>query len=106
MISLSNFRCSVSHKEGRFAIVTDVECGMRWTLRRRARECSQGDSFRERNTARRTSDIEAYGKTVWSWHPLLVLSSRRLVQPNRVGSSREFVSDGDKQEFVTGESPA
>jgi hypothetical protein len=23
----------------------------------------------------------AYGKTVWFWHPLLVLNSRRLVGP-------------------------
>ena len=29
------------HK-GRFAIVTDVGCGMRWTRQRRAREGSQG----------------------------------------------------------------
>jgi hypothetical protein len=25
----------------------------------------------------------AYGKTVWSWHPLLVSSQRRFVKPNR-----------------------
>ena len=31
-----------SHQEGRFAIVTDVGCGMRWTRQRRAREGSQG----------------------------------------------------------------
>ena len=27
-----------SHTEGRFAIVTDVGCGMRWTRQRQARE--------------------------------------------------------------------
>ena len=25
--------------------------------------------------------LSAYGKTVWSWHPLLMLSSRRRVGP-------------------------
>jgi len=40
-------------QEGRFAIVTDVERGMRWT-----RWCRQ------------TSDIDADGEVVWSWRPL------------------------------------
>ena len=33
--------------------------------------------------ARRTNDADAYGKTVWFWHPLLVSSRRRfsLAQP-------------------------
>jgi hypothetical protein len=35
--------------EGRFAIVTNVECGMRWTLWRR-----------------KTSDASADGEAVWS----------------------------------------
>ena len=48
---------------------------------------AQGDRravIRERFTARKTSDIAAYGKTVWSWHPLLVSSWRRCCEPNRV----------------------
>ena len=43
--------------EGRFAIVTDVECGMRWTRRC----CSV--------IVARTNDIDAYGEVVWSWRP-------------------------------------
>src|SRR6266404_5117430 len=40
-------------------------------------------SVRERFTARRTNDAKAYGKTVWSWHPLLVSSRRRFFGPDR-----------------------
>jgi hypothetical protein len=38
---------------------------------------------RERSSSRQTSDAKAYGKTVWSWHPLLVLNWRRCCEPNR-----------------------
>jgi hypothetical protein len=47
-------------------------------------------------TARQTNDAEAYGKTVWSWHPLLVSSRRRCCEPNRVQQNRQFADDGDK----------
>ncbi|WMT72395.1 hypothetical protein [Bradyrhizobium sp. Ash2021] len=30
-----------------------------------------------------TIDVAAYGKTVWSWHPLLVSSRRRFYEPDR-----------------------
>src|SRR5258705_7564818 len=40
-------------QEGRFAIVTDVGCGMRWTRQRQARA-----------NASRTNDAEAYGQVV------------------------------------------
>jgi hypothetical protein len=40
---------SRTRSEGRFAIVTDVGCGMRWTQERRM-----------------TSDIHADGEVVWS----------------------------------------
>jgi hypothetical protein len=44
----------VGHK-GRFAIVTDVERGMRWTRQRQAQFfCA-------------TSDVAADGEVVWSW---------------------------------------
>jgi hypothetical protein len=42
-----------SHSEGRFAIVTDVGCGMRWTRQRQARA-----------NASRTNDVDAYGEVV------------------------------------------
>jgi len=44
---------------------------------------SQGGLNRERWQARRTTDVLAYGKTAWSWHPLLVSSRRRRCEPNR-----------------------
>ena len=34
---------------------------------------------------RKTSGAEAYGKSVWSWHPLLVSSRRRCVGPTGRG---------------------
>jgi hypothetical protein len=34
--------------------------------------------------ARQTNGADAYGKTVWSWHPLLVSNRRRCCEPNRV----------------------
>jgi hypothetical protein len=46
----------------------------------------------------------AYGEVVWSWHPLLMLSLRRCVEPNRERTDRQFAGDGDKKEFVAGES--
>ena len=37
----------------------------------------------ERSAARQTNDAEAYGKSVWSWHPWLVSNRRRFCEPNR-----------------------
>ncbi len=62
--------------------------GMRWTRQRRARQWQlQGGSVWisvSDEPARWTNGAEADGKTVWSWHPLLMLSLRRLSRPNRV----------------------
>jgi hypothetical protein len=44
--------------EGRFAIVTDVGCGMRWT-----------------RAVLQTSSTGADGEVVWSWHPVPVFKS-------------------------------
>jgi len=40
---------------------------------------------RERSNGAQTTDAVAYGKTVWSWHPLLVSSWRRRVGPTGRG---------------------
>jgi hypothetical protein len=60
--------------------------GMRWTRQRWARDVIAG-RVGERpvsdRTARRRTTIAADGKAVWSWHPLLVLNSRRLSRPDR-----------------------
>src|SRR3954451_21256660 len=50
--------------------------GMWWTRQRRAREVFAGRVSRERRSARKTNGAGAYGKTVWSRHPLLVPSCR------------------------------
>jgi hypothetical protein len=52
-----------------------------------------------------TNDVVADGKTVWSWHPLRVLNRRRCVGPTGLRQSI-FADDGDKNEFVAGESTA
>jgi hypothetical protein len=58
---------------------------------------------RERSNGALTNDVEADGKAVWSWHPLLMPSRRRCVGPT---GPRQAISadDGDKNEFVAGES--
>ena len=57
---------------------------MRWTRQRRARVESQGGFRPVSDRGAQTNGAEAYGKTVWSWHPLLVSSWRRFCEPNRV----------------------
>jgi hypothetical protein len=54
------------------------------------------DEPRERDAAGKTTALFAYGKTVWSWHPLLVSSQRRFFESNRVRQNRQFAGDGDK----------
>jgi len=47
----------------------------------------------------------AYGEVVWSWHPLLMSSPQRFSQgPTGSGKTVNPRDDGDKKEFVTGES--
>jgi hypothetical protein len=69
---------AIPFRRGALAIVTNVGtgCGGRGSFG------AQGDRragfARERLTARKTNGADAYGKTVWSWHPLLVSSRRRF----------------------------
>jgi hypothetical protein len=58
---------------------------MRWTRQRRACGRIAGRFLRERFPARKTNGAEADGKSVWSWHPLLVSSRRRCVGPTGRG---------------------
>jgi hypothetical protein len=44
----------------------------------------RADEACERSTGVPTNDVAAYGKAVWSWHPLLVSSWRRFSWSNRV----------------------
>ena len=69
-------------QEGRFAIVTnagreavDAAASSRGNGAGRALSVSD-------QTGAQTSDAVAYGKAVWSWHPLLVSSWRRFFEPN------------------------
>jgi hypothetical protein len=50
---------------------------MRWTRQRPARDVSQGGLRLVSDNGAQTIDVAAYGKAVWSWHPLLVSSRRR-----------------------------
>ena len=55
--------------EGRFAIVTNVGYGMRWTRQRQARNVVAGrvvQMARERSNGELTNDVAAYGEVVWS----------------------------------------
>ena len=58
--------------------------------------CSQGGLWSVSEHSVQTTGEAAYGKTVWSWHPLLVSSRRRCFEPNRVAMHRQFADDGDK----------
>jgi hypothetical protein len=69
---------------------------MRWTRQRRRAEVSQGGfAVSEQQRAGRTAPkpgeaswrrrVAAYGKTVWSWHPLLVSSCRWRSRSDRIG---------------------
>src|ERR1700730_13338095 len=51
-ITSTSFCRPALDKEGRFAVVTNVGCGMRWTRRRR-----------------KTGGAFADGEVVWSWRP-------------------------------------
>ena len=86
--------------------------GMRWTRQRRARGLLAGRSAvsdsgaqderrvsgEARTKARRSRWRRrvAYGKTVWSRHPLLVPSCRWRRRSDRIRSSHQAGSDGDK----------
>ena len=65
------------------AIVTNVGagCGGRGSVG--AQAVFAGRSDREWTLAAQTNGADAYGKTVWSWHPLLVSSRRRFAKSNR-----------------------
>jgi hypothetical protein len=54
------FRAVLHSQEGRLAIVTDVGCGMRWTLTARSATC---------NCTRADERATADGEVVWFWHP-------------------------------------
>ena len=59
---------------------------MRWTREHSARKADRrARQLVSDETARRTSGVLADGEVVWSWHPLLVSSSRRQVRPDRAG---------------------
>ena len=51
---------------------------------------------------RKTSDADADGEVVWSWHPLLVSSSRRHIRPDRVWTSLQSADDGGKRNSSPG----
>jgi hypothetical protein len=81
---------------------------MRWTQAASgAWSWSQGGLWSVSEHSAQTTGEAAYGKTVWSWHPLLVLSLAKAVS-TRPGADEPSNSrgDGDKKELVAGESAA
>jgi len=74
-------------QEGRIAIVTDVGCGERWPQSAgRAGRFSQGGLRSVSEGRAPTNGVDADGKAVWSWRPLLASSRRRFceIQPGFV----------------------
>ena len=87
---------------GALAIVTNVGagCGGRGSVGRVS--CSQGGlRFVSGHNAQTTGEA-AYGKAVWSWHPLLVSSWRRKRRPNRVSTILQSAGDGGKRNSSPG----
>jgi hypothetical protein len=83
--------------EGRIRIVTYVgmRCGGRGSVGRERNRRADFKSVSE-PPARRTNGADAYGKTVWSWHPLLVSSRRRFSQARPGPQNLQSADDGDK----------
>jgi hypothetical protein len=88
-------------------IVTDVGmgCGGRGGVGAQAR-LQGGQSVSDR-AARKTNGalpggafwrrrVAAYGKSVWSWHPLLVSSRRRFFRAQPGSANHQFADDGGK----------
>jgi hypothetical protein len=85
-------------------IVTDVAmgCGGRDSVGAQC-EGRAGRETCEPQAPRKTNDADADGKTVWSWHPLLVSSWRRCCEPDHpafpapsVFSGRNFMQNSGK----------
>ena len=56
---------------------------LRWTRQRQARGSDRRAVLTVSEHGAQTNGADAYGKTVWSWHPLLVSSRRRFAKSNR-----------------------
>jgi hypothetical protein len=69
-IKTHNFRRPAPH-EGRFAIVTDVGGGMRWTRQRQARRSKR---------CAKTNDVAADGEVVRAWRPDAGAGSRGIAK--------------------------
>lgn len=63
-------------------------CGGRGSVRRADVIAGQALAC-ERSEARETNGVVADGEAVWFWHPLLVSSRRRLVNPT--GSDKTLI---------------
>src|SRR3981081_1611090 len=70
-----------TRQEGRIAIVTNAGWDAVDAAGAARRAVAGRRTTREGQTARRTTALVAYGKTVWSRHPLLVPSCRWRIDP-------------------------
>ena len=90
-------------QEGRIAIVTDVGCGERWPQSAgRAGRFSQGGLRSVSEGRAPTNGVDADGKAVWSWRPLLASSRRRFCKSNRVCQNLQSAGDGGKRNSSPG----
>jgi hypothetical protein len=64
--------------------------------------CSQGGLWSVSGHNVRTTGEAAYGKAVWSWHPLLVSSWRRSVDPTGFSAILQSAGDGGKRNSSPG----
>jgi len=56
---------------------------LRWTRQRQARGSDRRAVLTVSEHGAQTNGADPYGKTVWSWHQLLVSSWRRFAKPDR-----------------------
>src|SRR5713101_1101835 len=74
-------RAVLSHRGACARHERGAGCGGRGSVRRCQGMAGRVDKARELTNGTQTNDALADGEAVWFWHPLLVLSSRRLVGP-------------------------
>jgi hypothetical protein len=91
-----------TRQEGRIARRHERGMGCGGRSSRRRASLFAGRLAVSEQQACKTTARAAYGKTVWSWHPLLMSAAGGKFDP--AGSKRHQAgSDGDKNEFVAGE---
>jgi hypothetical protein len=88
------FRFSPASSEGRFAIVTDAGCGMRWTLCAGDEQCGSGRRSRVVLTPRRWRQVGgAIHRRWWQQSPVTKESAKETVKTIARGMPGDFRRD-------------